>query len=318
MLGDDAMAVQIRNFQPGDEEKQTAIWNAAGAGLPGFKPASVEEVRRRTRAKDFDPATRFYAVTNDEIVGYCTIQPNGRIGYPWCLPGHDVTSALIEAAVNGARSRGIGRLFTAYRADWIAQNTFFEKNGFQKTREIVNFAQSVLDLPTMMVRRGLNISPLQQADVPAAAALAPHVVKLPADQLVREWFHNPYFSSDSLFALRRADGSIQGVGIVVKNIEYADPLKIDSNAPCFRLGAFGTEGMSTKRVNGLFSLLVRDDPDALFIGLDMLSYVVSRLQDDTIETLAAQVPSDYKHVLGFYQRNFRKQGAFPIYERTLS
>mgnify|MGYP001266271427 CR=1 FL=1 len=34
--------------------------------------------------------------------------------------------------------------------------------------------------------------------------------------------------------------------------------------------------------------------------------------------LAAQVPSGAKHLVAFYQRYFRKQGAFPIFERPLT
>ena len=86
----------------------------------------------------------------------------------------------------------------------------------------------------------------------------------------------------------------------------------------FDSALFGTEGMNTKRVNGLFSMLIGADSDGLAVGLDLLSFVLGKLQDESIDMLAAQVPSDSKHLLGFYQRYFRKQGAFPIYERALS
>lgn len=312
------MALTVRTFRPGDEERQAAIWNAAAAGLPGFKPASVPEVRRRTGAKDFDPAMRFYAESAGQVVGYCALNANGRIGFPWCLPGYDAGTLLLETAVEAGRKRGMPRLFAAYRADWTAPNAFFEKNGFIKVREMVNFAQGVLDLPTMVVRRGLNVSPLQPGDIPAVVAIAPNVVRLPVADLEKEWFRNSFYPPQSLFALRRSDNSIQGVAIFINNASYASPLQIDPQAPCFRLGAFGTEGMNTKRVNGLFSVLIGADSDGLAVGLDLLSYVLSKLQDETIDTLAAQAPSDSKHLLGFYQRYFRKQGAFPIYERALS
>jgi hypothetical protein len=35
-------------------------------------------------------------------------------------------------------------------------------------------------------------------------------------------------------------------------------------------------------------------------------------------TMAAQVPSDASHLLRFYQRYFRRQGSFPVYERKLN
>ena len=52
----------IRTFQPGDEIAQVSIYNEAAASLPKFTPATVDEVRRRIRAVDFDPSTRFYAI----------------------------------------------------------------------------------------------------------------------------------------------------------------------------------------------------------------------------------------------------------------
>ena len=162
--------MEIRTYQPGDEAVQVAIYNTAAATLPGFKPAKSEDVVRRTGDRDFDPATRFYAVSGGEVIGYCAIQPNGRFGYPWCLPGHSAEESLFSAAVSACRSRGIKRLFSAYRADWAGQTTFLEAHGFRKAREMVNFAQNLLDLPTMVIRRGLNVSPLQADDLPALAA----------------------------------------------------------------------------------------------------------------------------------------------------
>ena len=312
------MPLTIRTFQSGDEEKQAAIYNAVAGSLPGFKPATVAEVSQRIRAKDFDPASRFYAVVGSDVVGYCTIQANGRVGYPWSLPGSQAEEPLLAAALDACRARGMARVFAAYRADWAAPIAFFETNGFRKARDVVNFTQNLLDLPTMVIRRGLNVSPLKLEDLPAVAALAPHVTRISGDRMANYFFANPYFPPEMVFVLRRGDNSPQGVGILISKIEYANPLQIDAAAPCFRLGAFGTEELTTKRVNGLFSFLVRDDADSTPLGLDLLSYALSRLEDDTIEVLAAQVPSDAKHLLSFYQKFFRKQGSFPVYERELA
>src|SRR5260370_747651 len=47
----------IRTFQSGDEAGQVSIYNEACAHLPRFKPATLDEVRRRCRAPDFNPPT---------------------------------------------------------------------------------------------------------------------------------------------------------------------------------------------------------------------------------------------------------------------
>ena len=80
-----------------------------------FKPATSEEIRRRTRAPDFDPTTRFYASADEKIVGYCVTQSNGRIGYPWSIAGTTVSDQLFEFALDAFRKRGIKSLWSAYR-----------------------------------------------------------------------------------------------------------------------------------------------------------------------------------------------------------
>jgi hypothetical protein len=87
--------------------------------------------------------------------------------------------------------------------------------------------------------------------------------------------------------------------------------------PCFRLGAFGTEGMNTKRINGLFSFLAADNRDVTPFALDLMGYASMQLQETTVECLAAQVPSDAPHLLRIYKQYFRRQGSFPIFERAL-
>ena len=59
----------IRNFKPGDEAAQARVYNTAAASLPKFKPATLQEVQRRVRARDFVSTQRFYAIFKAEVVG---------------------------------------------------------------------------------------------------------------------------------------------------------------------------------------------------------------------------------------------------------
>jgi hypothetical protein len=87
--------------------------------------------------------------------------------------------------------------------------------------------------------------------------------------------------------------------------------------PCFRLGAFGTEGMDCKRVNGLFSFLCRSGREVSAMALDLMGHAAFRLEETSTAWLGAQVPSDVPHLLRFYQQHFRRQGSFPVFEKTL-
>src|SRR5690242_10890690 len=109
--------MQIRSFQAGDETAQVSIYNEAAGSLPKFKPATLDEVRRRCRAPDFDPSGRFFAIEEDQAVGYATFHANGRVSYPWCRKGYEgCVRPLFEAILQAARKRNLKKVFAAYRA----------------------------------------------------------------------------------------------------------------------------------------------------------------------------------------------------------
>ncbi|MFO0928392.1 MAG: hypothetical protein U0736_15350 [Gemmataceae bacterium] len=311
----------IRTFQLGDDVAQVSIYNEAASALPAFKPATVDEVRRRCSARDFDPATRIYAVADGRPVAYISYQANGRIGYPWCRRGHEgFAETLFHHAVDALRQRGIRRAFAAYRADWPQQGNFFLTRGFAQTREMLNYVLELVEMPTPAALPSLNIGPLTPADLPRVIELGAGVLRITDPAVLESYlFHNPLFPPRSLFALRHRSGEPPvGVALVVTGTGYAHPTAVDSAQPCFRLGAFGTEGMSTKRINGLFSLLVAPDArDLNGIGVDLLTYASHQIEDTEVDTFAAQVPSDAPHLARFYKSLFRRQGSFPIFERDL-
>jgi hypothetical protein len=312
--------MEIRTYQAGDELTQVSIYNEAAANLPHFKAATVDEVRRRSRAADYDPATRFLAIVDCRPVAYSGFQANERVSYPWCRTGHEaVRQPLFERVLQAMKERGLKRAFTAYRADWPEQLEFFRRNDFQLRREMVNYLLDLADMPTPMAKPNSAISPVTHADIPAILELGANVLLVQdAAALEQYLFHNPYFAADSLFALRgRAGGPPLAVGILVANPAYAHPRQVDAAMPCFRLGAFGTETMSAKRINGLFSFLTADSRDAPPLALDLLGYAAYKLQDTDVETFAAQAPSDAGHLLRFYKQYFQRQASFPILDRTL-
>ncbi len=311
--------MNIRTFETGDERTQAGLYNAVAFALPGFKPALEDEVKRRVRGRGFDPSARFYAEEDGQIVGYCVLEPaQSRISYPWCKKGFESAAApLFEAALQGARERGIEKLFTAYRFDWEPVLRFFEENGFVQAREIVNFAASPLDLPTVANRGGLPIRPLRPDDIPALAEMGRGLIRLPVEKLEAHYFSNPYYPVEAYKVMEDRDGVAIAVGIGLESPTWADAKKIDPLAPCFRMGAFGTEGLNAKRVNGLFSYLVSKPEHALPAGLGLLHEATQEMTEGSVTTICAQCPSDAAILVNFYGRYFKEQGRFPILERTL-
>jgi hypothetical protein len=312
--------MNIRTFMPGDDAAQVGIYNEAAAALPKFKAATLDEIRRRSHAADFDPTTRFYADVNGLVVGYATFQANGRVSFPWTRAGHEAVAVpLFDALLQAMKGRGLTRAFAAYRADWTAQRDFFLQRSFAVAREMVNFVMDLAELPTPAARPSNAFSPLTREDLPTILRMGPSVLRVQTvEQLEQHLLHNPYFPADAFFVLRnKADGVPLAVGLVVVDPAYANPKQLDAAMPCFRLGAFGTEGMTHKRVNGLFSFIADVSRDVNPLALDLLGNAAMKLDTTDVETLAAQVPSDVPSMVRFYKQYFRRQGSFPIYERTL-
>jgi hypothetical protein len=312
--------VNIRTFEPGDETAQAAIYNEAAAALPKFKPATSQEILRRVTAADFDPASRFYAVEGKQPVAYCASSANGRVSIPWCRKGHEALAGpLFDHMLQAMQQRGHKKVFAAYRSDWSNVLAFFQQRDFTVVREMVNFVLDVFDMPTAPARRTSNIKPLQRQDVPAIFALAPHMLRCAsAKDLERHLFDNPYFPASAAFVLRSREHTPLGAGVLIHDPTYADPKALDAAMPCFRLGAFGTEGMQTKRIKGMFSFLCRDDAQCAVPAMELMGHAASLLREgDDITSLAGQCPSDAPQLLRFYQMKFQRQGSFPVLQRTL-
>ena len=139
----------VRTFQPGDDVAQVSIYNEAAAALPRFKPATLDEVRRRMRDPDFDPTTRLFALENGRPAGYAAFHNSGRVSLPWCRKGREaLAEPLFDAALDGLRRRGATRAFAAYRADWEPARDFLLAHGFTLAREMNNYVMDLVEMPT--------------------------------------------------------------------------------------------------------------------------------------------------------------------------
>lgn len=309
----------IRNFVPGDAEHWVEIHNLGVAPLADHRPLTLDEARRRSAGAGFDPGTHFFAEEENQVVGHASFDPlGGQVTYPWCKPGHErLANPLFTSVLRTMAQRKIARAVAAYPAAWTEIWEFFEDHNFAKIRDVINYSQSIGDLPTMFQRPGLNVTPLQPGDLPEIERLAPGVLRLEGDRLADYFLRNPRFPADALFVLRRKEGGVKGVGLMIDDASL-DPVGLtDPMAADFRFGSFGTEGCHGEGVNGLFSFIAAPGKDAEIVGQDLLWYATSRAATNSFEELAAQAPGDMPHFCAFYNRYFRKQGSFPVYGREI-
>ena len=84
------------------------------SGLDNDMAEIEDAVFATDRARGFDPETRFYAVENNQVVGYCVLEvEQGRVGFPWCKRGAEgAAGALFDAAL-ATGDVGVVRLHAA-------------------------------------------------------------------------------------------------------------------------------------------------------------------------------------------------------------
>src|SRR5262249_17326710 len=140
--------------------------------------------------------------------------------------------------------------FAAYRADWPTLRDFFLAHGFVQSREMLNFIVDLIEMPTPAARPGTAFTSLTRDDLSVLLNAVPDVLRVSLEELDRAVLRNPYFPPEAGFALRgRGDSRVLAAAVLVANTAYANPTMLDAQMPCFRLGAFGTEGMTHKRIN---------------------------------------------------------------------
>jgi hypothetical protein len=310
----------IRTYQNGDEHAQARVYNAAAGLLPGFKPAKPEEIGRRYQAAEPDPGSKYYATREGEIVGYALFGANGRVSYPWCMPGSEsMREPLLEAVIAEMRRRGLHEACAAYRGDWSPVLGFLREHDFVDKRTMINYVVETSRLcSSERLPANRIIEPLDRRELARLVALVPESF---ADMNVLDledffWNHPHYNFSGSLLALKDSEtGAIRGVCLFVANPAFADPTKIDPAMPCFRLGSFGTERQRHKRVNGLFSIAFADPNEAHHL---LSAAIESNSKTSHLTHLAAQAASDAVALCDWYDHFFERQGSFPIVSRRLA
>jgi hypothetical protein len=196
---------------------------------------------------------------------------------------------------------------------------FLRGHQFIQIRSMINYVAEKSRLPVLdRLPATRLVTNLKRDELPDLATLMPASFgKVDVATLGRFFWENPFYAfPDHLLALKDADsGNLRGISLMVLDDRFADPTKIDSSMPCFRLGAFGTETQRHKRVNGLYSCLFVDEVDGDLLLAASLASISGKF---TLNYFAAQAPDDAPALCAWYDRHFEHQGSFPILSRPLS
>ena len=306
----------IRHWLPGDAEHEQRIFNIAAARLPGFAPIRADDARRNAVPK-FDPATRFYAEEDGEVVAFAAFEPAGQVALPWCLPGHEkMMHPLLAAVMRAMAERKSSRAYATCRSDWPEQIEFFEDHGFDRVRDMVNFTQSIADLPTMFQRPGLDVEILRASEIDAVDALAPRLLRLHGPALVDYFFHNRGFPVDATYVLRK-DGVVRGVGMLIDDAAFAKVDTLDAHAADIPVRRLCDRRAARQTRQWAVQFRCGTGKGALLIGQDLLWYGTSRLETNTFDMLAAQAPAMRRTCSVFMNGISGNRGAFRCLKRAV-
>ena len=232
----------IRTYQPGDEQAQARIYNAVAGSLPAFKPADPDEIVRRYQGDDADPGRASMPIVDDEVVGYAVFCANGRISYPWCLPGSEaVREPLLDAVLGEMARRAMPEAWAAYRADWSAVLDFFKAHALPREASDDQLPAEVSWMPDRLELPDDRITPAARTRRGRPARwrwrrdCSPRWSRIrsrPSSGTIRITT-SPRASSRSSNGRR---GKVLGASLLVTSDRFADPSKVDAAMPCFRLG----------------------------------------------------------------------------------
>ncbi|MFV2015683.1 MAG: GNAT family N-acetyltransferase [Candidatus Heimdallarchaeota archaeon] len=133
------MTYKIVGYDPSYIEKQAdLVWEVSGKWKYPYR-TSIEALKKTYSKENFDPSTRFYAMENDQLVGYITSDvvrnkekgDYGTLRFPLVKNDHrEISSNLMEKAFERFKELGITRIRSAAGKDFGNTVELAEKYGF--------------------------------------------------------------------------------------------------------------------------------------------------------------------------------------------
>lgn len=117
------MNYELKHFSESYLEKQFEIGNHHLSTWLGAQQTPVSRLRDIYSKENFDPETKFYALHNNEVVGFITATlgegQSAKMEFPLILPGHeDAEEKLMEFAFTTLRKKGVAKVISRASPRW--------------------------------------------------------------------------------------------------------------------------------------------------------------------------------------------------------
>ena len=131
------MTYQLKNYSEAYLNEQYEIGNNHLTTWLGAQQSPIDRLRDIYSQADFDPETKFYALNDEEVVGFITAKPindnSANMEFPLIKPGHEaVEEELMQFAFNTLKNKGISKIISRVSPRWGMTTDYAEKYGYRE------------------------------------------------------------------------------------------------------------------------------------------------------------------------------------------
>ena len=131
------MTYQITTYSPDYLQKQVAIGDYNLRQWLGARQSPVSRLEQVYSSPDFEPETRFYALQDDEVVGFLTskvrkVGSEADLEFPLLSAGfEDAEEQLMSHAMRTLKSKGVSKVYSRVSDAWGSTVDLANKYGYQ-------------------------------------------------------------------------------------------------------------------------------------------------------------------------------------------
>ena len=132
---------RLTTYSPDFLEKHYEIGHHRLNSWLGARQSPIKMLRKLYSGTDFDPKTRFYALRNDEVIGFIPSKIRKKkaefieadMEFPLLAEGYeDVEDQLMKYAFDQLKTKGVSKVYTRASEAWGNTMELAEKYGYEK------------------------------------------------------------------------------------------------------------------------------------------------------------------------------------------
>ena len=227
------MNYELKNFSESYLEQQFEIGNLNCSTWLGGQQTPVDRLREIYGQNDFDPQTKFYALHNNEVVGFITArqsdQANANLEFPLFRPGHDeVVEPLMDFAFKTLREKGVSKLITRASPRWGSTMEYAKRYSYTLKELMWKNARLVVD-DYIQPESAVDVADVEESDYEEIQSILMSFRKNSEQEAQRQVeLLNRIAERVTSWKIVREDGRISGHDHLVQDIRISNKARMNA------------------------------------------------------------------------------------------